>query len=210
VHKQFCKIWQATADTNGEGVRDIKKKMGEFLWLVRGVPDYTDEIFQFFIGHKREDPTSDGIIEFLFQTLAELDEAIRVLRSLPVVGEHVFRGMPFVPGQYEMPEGTTLTLRKRTGKHRQAFTKAIDMNMAFTECEPGTRPNLVNLLRMAGSSEKVLVICATMRLESTYSTHSYDLLFKDLDWRPEPKPTPKRLAIKGSNDSPSMVEFDMD
>jgi hypothetical protein len=61
VHKQFCKIWQATADTNGEGVRDIKKKMGEFLWLVRGVPDYTDEVFQFFIGHKREDPTSDGI-----------------------------------------------------------------------------------------------------------------------------------------------------
>jgi len=40
-------------------VRDIKKKMGEFLWLIRGLPDYTADIFKFFIGFKREDPTSD-------------------------------------------------------------------------------------------------------------------------------------------------------
>ncbi|KAJ6508532.1 hypothetical protein C8R45DRAFT_967732 [Mycena sanguinolenta] len=213
VHKQFCQIWQATADSTGEGVRDIKKKMGEFLWLIRGLPDYTADIFKFFIGFKREDPTSDGIIEFLFETLAQLDEAIRVLRGLPVVGEHVFHGMPNAPGQYENPDGMPLTLRKRTAKHRRAFTEAVDKNMAFTECEPGTRPNLINLLRMVGESEETLVVCVTMRLEGTFSTHSYDFLFKHLDWRPRPEKPKERLAIKGPGDvlsSNGMVEFDMD
>ncbi|KAF8172003.1 hypothetical protein K438DRAFT_1852061, partial [Mycena galopus ATCC 62051] len=179
--------------------------MGEFLWLVRGLPDYTAEIFKFFIGFKREDPTSDGIIEFLFETLAELDEAIRVLSSLPVIGQHVFRGMPGTPGQFENPEGMPLTLRKRTAKHRRAFIEAVDKKMSFTECEPGTRPNLVNLLKMVGDTEETLVICATMRLASTFSTHSYDFLFKDLDWRPESKPTPGRLAIGGPDDAPEPV-----
>ncbi|KAJ7796168.1 hypothetical protein B0H14DRAFT_2916213 [Mycena olivaceomarginata] len=214
VHKEFCKGWQATADATGEGVRDIKKKMGEFMWLVRGVPDYVGELFKFYLGFKREDPTSSGIIEFVFKTLAELDEAIRVLRSLPVVGEYPFHGMPGTPGHYGNPEGKPLTLRKQNGKQRRAFTEAVEKKMSFTECEPGTRPNLVNLQRMVGSSEDVLVICVTMRLAGTFSTHSYDFLFRDLDWRPAPaKPTSGRLAIGGPDDTSrvgGMVEFDMD
>ncbi|KAJ6475066.1 hypothetical protein C8R47DRAFT_1143418 [Mycena vitilis] len=210
VHKQFCKVWQATANTNGEGVRDIKKKMGEFMWLVRSVPDYTAELFEFYIGYKREDPTVSGCIEFLFETFEELDEAIRVLRSLPAVGEHVYQGMPGTPGQYENPDGMRLTLRKRTSKRDRAFMEAVDEKLGFTYSNAEMRPNLVNLLAMAGSSEETLVICASVRLEGTFSTHSYDFLFKNIDWRPEPPKAPKRLAIKSPDDMPTMVEFDMD
>ncbi|KAF7365042.1 hypothetical protein MVEN_00375300 [Mycena venus] len=215
VHKELCKAWQAAADSNaGQGVRDIKKKMGEFMWLVRGVTDYVAEIFEFYIGFKRQDPHSDGIIEFLFETPAELDEALRVLHSLRVTGEHKFRGMP--GSHYERPENVPLLLRKRTskGKEQRAFTDAVHKKMAFTEPEPGTRPNLVNLLDIVGSREDVLVICVTMRLGGTFSTHSYDFLFRDLDWSPEPPgPTPQRRAIMGPDDSApvgTMVEFDMD
>ncbi|KAJ6585163.1 hypothetical protein B0H19DRAFT_1108589 [Mycena capillaripes] len=210
VHKQFCKVWQATADSNGAGVRDIKKKMGEFMWLVRSVPEYTDELFEFYIGIKRENPTVSGCIEFFFETFEELDEAIRVLRSLPVVGEHVFRGMP--GSHFENPDGMPIALRKRqrSAKHEREFSSAVDDKMTLTECNPETRPNLVNLLSMVGSREDMLVICVTMRLEGTFSTHSYDFLFKDLNWRPEAKKAPQRLAIKGPKDSPSMIEFDMD
>ncbi|KAK7048517.1 hypothetical protein R3P38DRAFT_2869868 [Favolaschia claudopus] len=220
IHKQFCKVWQTTArDNDGTGVRDIKKKMGEFLWLVRSVPDFTAEIFKVFIGFKREDPTSEAIIEFIFGTLAELDEAIRVLSTLPEIGRHVFHGMPGTPEYTD--EGTRITLRKRLAKvkDRRVFENAIKKTMSCTRCEPGTRPNLINLLGLVGSREDMLVICATMRLASTYSTHSYDFLYKDLDWCPEPeKPPMDRLTIEDSSDSSpkqgllhgTMVDFAVD
>ncbi|KAJ7442631.1 hypothetical protein FB451DRAFT_1297068 [Mycena latifolia] len=209
VHKQFCKVWSATKD--GESVRDMKKKMGEFLWLIRGVPDYTDDLFKEYIASTREGRR--GCIEFLFKTFDDLVEAIRVLHNLPIVGEQIFHTMPGGPGHQENPEGVPITLRKRTTKRERTFMKAVDRKMAFTESDREARPNLTNLLNMVGSSERMLVVCVTMRLGGTYSTHSYDFLFKGLNWSPEDAPTPERLAIQGPDDSPSLyrkISFDMD
>ncbi|KAJ7134776.1 hypothetical protein C8R44DRAFT_771444 [Mycena epipterygia] len=205
VHKQFCKVWQET------GARDVKKKMSEFLWLVRGLTDYTDDLFKEFIAWKREG--QNGCIEFLFETSDELDEAIKVIRGLPVVGEHIFRTMPGAPGHQENPEGIPIRLRKRTAKQRHLFTQAVDKKMALAGSNRETRPNLINLLSMVGSSERMMVICVTMRLGAMLSTNSYDFLFKDLDWRPEDAPIPDRLAIEGPNDTPPIrrkISFDMD
>lgn len=213
MHKEFCKVWQDTAANNGEGVRDIKKKMNEFLWLVRGVPDYTEILFMRYISMKREGRS--GCVEFLFDTFDELDEAIRVLRSLPVVGEDIFRTIPNLSFQPETPGGIPITLRKRSAKHERVFEKAIDEKMAFTESDGETRPNLMNLLRIVGPSERILVLGVTMRLEGTFSTHSYDFLFKDLSWSPEDVPIrPQQTKlIEGPDDSRAIrrkISFDMD
>ncbi|KAJ7025399.1 hypothetical protein C8F04DRAFT_1128861 [Mycena alexandri] len=214
-HKQYCKVWAATASKNGEGVRDIKKKMGDFLFLLRGVQEYVDELFEYYIGVRREDPEISGCIEFLFEKFEQLDDAISVLRSLPVVGEHVFQNIPNSPGWVENPKGLPITLRKRTPKRERQFLKAIHKRMEFAPNHPETRPNLVNLLRMVGSSERMLVVCVCVRLEGTFNTNSYDFFYKDLDWIPEevPAPSKKRLAIEPAYASPPihrMVEFDMD
>ncbi|KAJ6525299.1 hypothetical protein DFH09DRAFT_174840 [Mycena vulgaris] len=213
VHKQICKVWQDTASmtSNGEGVREFKKKMGEFLYLIRGVPDYVDDLFKEYLASTREGRR--GCIEFLFATFDELVEAVLVLRNLPVVGEHILRTMPGAPGHEENPEGIPITLRKRTTKRERTFIKAVDTKMAFIESHPQTRPNLVHLLRMVGSSERSLVVCVTMRLKGPNTTSSYDFLFRDLDWSPEDVPLPERLAIQGPGDSPPLrhkISFDMD
>ncbi|KAJ7677487.1 hypothetical protein B0H17DRAFT_944921, partial [Mycena rosella] len=213
VHKQFCQVWQDSA-ANGESVRDMKKKMGEFLWLIRSVPDYVDDLFKEYIASLREGRR--GCIEFLFNTSDTLNEAVRVLRELPVVGEEIFRTMPGGPGHQENPDGMHITIRRRTAKRAKTFMKAIDRRMAFSQSNRETRPNLINLLHMVGTSERMLVVCVTMRLGGTYSTHSYDFLFKDLNWRPEDDPTPpqpERLAVQGPDDAPALhrkISFDMD
>ncbi|KAJ7147116.1 hypothetical protein C8R43DRAFT_1011941 [Mycena crocata] len=201
VHKQFCTAWSATAVTNGEDVRDIKKKMNEFMWLIRGVPEYTDDMFTQYIASIREGCT--GFMDFLFGTLEELDEAIRVLQSLPVVGKGIFHTMPMAPGHQENPDGKPITLRKRHGgKRAREFRDAVEKKLAFVEPDLVARPNLINLLRMAGSSERIFVLGVTMRLGGTFSTHSYDFLFKDVSWNPEEAPPPKRLAIEAPNAFP--------
>ncbi|KAJ7781774.1 hypothetical protein DFH07DRAFT_791465 [Mycena maculata] len=211
VHKQFCKVWAQTAAANGEGVRDIKKKMNEFMWLVRGCPDYTDVLFQRYISMLREG--SSGCVEFLFETFEELDEAIRVLKSLPVIGEDVFRASPHSPDHLEHPNGIRITLRNRTAKRERMFVKAVDEKMAFVGSEGETRPNLLNMLSIVDGNEKMMVLCVTQRLEGTFTTHSYEFLFKDLSWYPENASPPSRLAIEGPDDSRPVrrkISFDMD
>ncbi|KAJ7486036.1 hypothetical protein B0H11DRAFT_1977045 [Mycena galericulata] len=213
VHKQFCKVWQDTAANSGEGVRDIKKKMNEFIWLVRSVPDYTDELFRRYISMLREG--TGGCVEFIFETSDELDEAIRVLRSLRVVGEAIFRTMPKTPAHQENPDGLPITLRRRSAKGERVFIKAVDEKMAFIDSHGETRPNLLTLLSMVGSSERMLVLCVTMRLAGTFATHSYDFLFKDLSWCSDDVPTSSRrkLAIEGPDDSPALrrkISFELD
>ncbi|KAJ7176013.1 hypothetical protein C8R46DRAFT_1080404 [Mycena filopes] len=198
-HKIFCKVWAETAKKNGgEGVRDIKKKMGDFLFLLRGVREYVDELFEYYVGVRREDPEITGCIEFLFEKFEQLDDALNVLRSLPVVGEHLCQNMPNSPGHQENPDGLTITLRKRTPKRERQFLKAIHKRMEFAANQPQLRPNLVHLLHMVGSSEKTLVVCVCVRLAGTYNTNSYDFFYKDLDWVDEAQPAPskKTLAIE--------------
>ncbi|KAJ7176014.1 hypothetical protein C8R46DRAFT_1080414 [Mycena filopes] len=194
-HKIYCKIWAETAKQNGEGVRNIKKKMGDFLFLLRGVPEYVDEMFEYYLGVRRQHPEITGCIEFLFEKFEQLDDALSVLRRLPVVGEHVCRNMPDSPRHQENPEGLPIILRKRTPKRERQFLNAIHKRMEFGANHPESRPNLVHLLRMVGSSEKTLVVCASVRLTGTASTNSYDFFYKDIDWVP-PAPWKKILAIE--------------
>ncbi|KAJ6621863.1 hypothetical protein B0H10DRAFT_2016134 [Mycena sp. CBHHK59/15] len=214
VHKTICLVWKESATNNGETVKKLKKRMGEFIWLIRGVSNYTDDLFKQYIASRREGRS--GCMEFLFETSEELDDAIRVIESLPVLKKRVFRTMPSAPGHQEMPDGIPVTMRKLTAKREHAFTAAVDTKMAFTDSDRETRPNLINLLNLVGSSERMLVVCVTMMLEGMSSTHSYDFLYKDLSWRPEDSATrsnPDRLAIEGPDDSPALrrkISIDVD
>lgn len=208
MHKEICAIWENTAATTGEGVRDIKKKMNEFMWLVRGLPDYSDELFKRYISMLREG--RHGCVEFIFHDPGEIDEANRVLRNLPIIGKETFRNCPNVPQFQEKPNGVPITLRRRTAKHQQEFMDAIDTKMCFIPRDSETRPNLLNMIRIVGSSERMIVLCATTKLGDTSATSSYEFLFKGLSWSPEDSPTPARLAIEGASVIRRNNSFDMD
>jgi hypothetical protein len=169
------------------------KKMGKFLWLIRGVSDYVEILFREYITFRRQGLS--GCIEFLFDSSEELEAAIRAVESLPVVGETIFHTIPGAPTYQEAPDGVPVTMRTVSSKRKRRFMNAVDGKMAFSKSDPTgrTRPNLNDILNMAGPSEQILVVCVSIRLEDTTHTHSYDYLFKGLSWSPEDSTGQKRV-----------------
>lgn len=192
THKEFCEVWAETSQNNGEiPVAKIKKKMTQLIWLIRGLPVYTKQLFEEYLDMKRLGRR--GCIEFYFESFEGLFEAINVLEGLLVVKEEIFYPMPFTPTYFEKPgggpAGQIIPIRMMW-KDQPGFAEAVDAKMTFTETTADARPNLMNCLDMVGESETIFVICVTVQLQGTYSTHMYDFIYKRLSWYPEDLPTP--------------------
>ncbi|KAI0320194.1 hypothetical protein OF83DRAFT_641359 [Amylostereum chailletii] len=186
-HKSFCQIWAETFTSNGQvPVSHIKLKMGQLIWLVRGLPEYTKYLFT-----EHEHYTSRGergFIEFHFTRWEELYDAIKALEEQPITEEVQFCAMPGTPSYAgEIPgKGAvlqSLPLRKIRQGDEGRFMKAVDDYMHFTSND--SRPNLQIVLDRALKYKDQILVSVTVDLEDTHATHMYDSLYRRISWYPE-------------------------
>ncbi|KAJ3501512.1 hypothetical protein NLJ89_g9304 [Agrocybe chaxingu] len=167
--------------------------MTQFIWLVRGVLDYSAALYKEFLRWKRQG--RQGCIEFYFENYNELYEALRVLEALPVVDHVSFYPMPFAPTYSEdangKPAAQKLPVRVVTQEREEAFTREVDNRVNFTESTQEARPNMMNCLKLLGANENMFMISVTVKLHGTYSTHMFDFLYKRHSWYPEDGPWPE-------------------
>jgi hypothetical protein len=197
VHKEFCEVWAETSKNNGEvPVAKIKKKMSQLIWLIRGTPEYTKILLKEYLSFKRTGRR--GCIEFYFDKFEDLFEAIRVLEALPVVDEEIFYPMPLAPTYRQKPAeegggpiGQKIPIRVLTKKQEDVFVKAVDEKMTFTVSTVEARPNMQKCLELIGDSESMFLLCVTVKLQGTYSTHMFDFIYNRLSWYPEDGPVLK-------------------
>lgn len=180
-------MWAESAANNGQiPVAKVKKKMTQLIWLIRGLPEYTKGLFKEYHYHQRLRRL--GCIEFYFESFEELFEAINLLEALPVIGEETFYPMPIAPTYKAEEDGTPipqkLPIRVLRESDETAFVEAIDSKMAFTQSDKEARPNMMNQLEMLGDNKRLFLICVTVKLQGTYSTHMYDYIYKRLSWYP--------------------------
>lgn len=195
AHKEFCEVWAATSQNNGEfPVAKVKKLMTKLIWLVRGIPEYTDYLFEEYLASKRLGRR--GCIEFYFDQFDDLFDAVSVLEELPIIDEDLFYPMPLAPTYREKPDGKgplgqKIPIRCLTRKSEAAFAEAVDKKMTFTESTIEARPNMMKCIDLVGNSDTMFLICVTVKLQGTYSTHMYDFVYRRLSWFPEDGPFPK-------------------
>ncbi|KZP31443.1 hypothetical protein FIBSPDRAFT_1037438 [Athelia psychrophila] len=187
AHKEFCNVWSATsADAGGEiTVAEIKKKMGDLIWLVRGMPEYVDYLFKEYLYRKSQGLR--GCMEFEFENAEGLLKAVEFIKKQPVTEKRLFCGMPGTPS-YRLSDTSgnvpqEIKIRKVKPGQEMSFVKNVDDYMHFTENE--NRPNLQRSLDMAGDSKSLLVISVSVKLQGTYSSHQYDFLYSGLSFYPE-------------------------
>jgi hypothetical protein len=164
--------------------------MTQLIWLIRGLPVYTKQLFERYLHAKRSGLR--GCVEFYFETFEELFEAINVLQDLLVVKEDMFFPMPLAPTYNERPDGKPvgqIIPIRMMWRDQPGFAEAVDAKMSFTESTADARPNMMNCLKLIGESETMFLICVTVKLQGTYSTHMYDFIYKRLSWYPEDEPT---------------------
>ena len=81
MHKEFCKVWTDTAAANGGvSVGEVKFQMLKLLWFARGIPEFTDWLFRDYHYWKFE-RRKRGVMQFNFDTFAELAETIRTIEE---------------------------------------------------------------------------------------------------------------------------------
>ncbi|TFY66730.1 hypothetical protein EVG20_g4362 [Dentipellis fragilis] len=188
-HKEYCKIWAASSASNGEvPVAQIKLKMAHLIWLVRGMTEYVDYMFNEYRLHRSEAlEARRGFMEFHFDRWEQLYAAIDFVESLPVFSEADFFAMPGTPSHAGFIEdgaevSQKIHLRRVTPDRALKFMKVVDSFMHFTTDD--TRPNLQRALDLTEKTDNVFIMSVTVRLEGTYSTHMYDFYYKNLSWKP--------------------------
>ncbi|KAF8967062.1 hypothetical protein BDZ97DRAFT_1656914 [Flammula alnicola] len=198
-HKEFCQVWADSAKNNGEiPVIAVKKKMTQLIWLIRGIPEYTRDLFREFLHWQRQGRR--GCIEFYFEKFEDVFEAVRVLEALPIVDRKDFYPNPLAPTYTEKPDKTPiaqkLPIRTVTDEHEEAFVREVDNRMTFCESTSEARPNMMKCLELLGDNENMFLISVTVKLQGTYSTHMFDFIYKRLSWYPEDGPWPPKKQDK--------------
>jgi hypothetical protein len=98
--------------------------------------------------------------------------------------------MPYEPtydkGPDGMPMGYKVPIRVVDDKHEEEFFNAIKMKLKWLERpKPGEeRENMRFLLDVIGDDKDRFLLCVSMRLSGTYSTHSYQFIHRNFDGYP--------------------------
>lgn len=179
-------------------MHQIKKKMVEFIWLLRGVIDYCEDLHDEWLHWKRKG--QKGSIEFFFDGPEPLFEAVRIIQALPVVERIPFYPIPFAPTYTEEPDGTPiaqkLPLPDITDELEVSFQTVIDKRMVFRDkrSTDTQRPNMENLFKLLGNNENMFIISVSVLIKPDQSTHMYDIFYKRVSWFPEDGPNPEEIG----------------
>ncbi|KAI0781962.1 hypothetical protein C8Q75DRAFT_789147 [Abortiporus biennis] len=199
THKEFCSTWAETASINsGITVAKAKVKMAKLMWLVRGMPDYCEEMWD-QVNHWRSRGAEGkgGFIEFYFENFQQLFDAVETIENMPIFAYAPFVGMPGSPscgsirhsggGPQDLPKPLKLPLRRYLNSQKERFLKTVHERVAFTQNDE--RPNLQMALKLAERNKDMFVLSVSVQLKGTYCTHMHDFIYRHLSYEP-PLPPP--------------------